>query len=128
MAADKPREEQNPYRSPTEEPAPAATVSLRRGPLFRWRTIPAGVLAFSGVGEFAAGVLTLFLSILVFAFTKRPDRWYASLGASPIMVLAGVAWIKASQAWLRGKWRLAIILTLFGYVLNAVLPPLFAPR
>lgn len=127
MALSNDFDEQNPYRPPADEPDLQMVASDRRGPFFRWRTIPAGIFAFSGIAEFVAGVSALFLSILILAFAKHPnhDHWYAPLVASPIMIVAGAIWIMASQAWLCGKWRFATIFTLLGYAVNAVLPAMF---
>jgi hypothetical protein len=121
-------DEQNPYRAPADETGLPTSGNERRKPVFRWRTIPAGIFAFSGIAEFTGGVSALFLSILAFAFASRPHDWYATLVASPVMIVAGALWIKASQAWLRGKWRFATIFTLLGYAINAILPAMFARR
>lgn len=119
-------DEQNPYRPPADEPDLQMVASGRRDPFFRRRTIPAGIFAFSGIAEFTGGVSALFLSILAFAFASHPHDWYATLVASPVMIVAGALWINASQAWLRGKWRFATIFTLLGYAINAILPAMFA--
>jgi hypothetical protein len=117
-----PTSEENPYRSPViDELTPPASDRLPRSPLIRWRVIPVGVFAASGIASLISGVAGLCATILSLAFAERlPKLWYAPLLALPLNIIAGAVWIKASRAWLRAHWRRAMVLTVLGYALLAM--------
>ena len=104
--------ELNPYRPPAEHEVEFAAGKRQLRVWFRWRVIPFALCAFNGLSGLIAGFAAPFASILMLLFAKRPPQlWYLPIIVSPLAVIAGFAWLKASQAWLQGRWRNAILLT-----------------
>lgn len=116
-------EELNPYRPPVADDwdSPAGN-GPRRHALFRWRVIPCTLCALNGASELFLGIAAPFAAILTLLFAKPlPDSWYLPfLIAFPLALVAGGAWLRASQAWLEGRWRKALVWTLLLYALHVI--------
>jgi hypothetical protein len=89
---------------------------------FPWRAIPTAVTAL--VGGLCATFIVPLIYVLIWNPVYRGETVpVAIIGIYGVFTVAGMIWIVAAAAWWHRYWMLASGMTLFAYIVLALLLP-----
>jgi len=110
----------NPYESPV-----GVEQGVRRHPLLRWRLIPTAFIGAMGAASTLFGLVAVGIMSYVVATRQNAVSVFLMMAACSLYLGVGVIWLFAASCFWRGKYRMAIVATVVGFVIPTVVFSIF---